>query len=105
MSSLDLCSCNRQIIVSWVQDERKTVMNLGDKLVRLRGDQGKGFQSSTVGALPRVPDASEGEGSGFCECDREDTLDGLGCLHLLRGLARLRSAEKIAGSCLGFLDR
>src|SRR4030088_3200332 len=80
-------------------------MNLGDKFVRLRGDQGKGLQSSTVGTLPRVPDASEGEGSGFCECDREDTLDGLGCLHLLHGLGWLRSAEKITGSSLRFIDK
>jgi hypothetical protein len=52
------------IIVSGVQNKGETIMNLGDKLVRLRGDQSKGLQSSTVGSLPRVPDASEGEGSG-----------------------------------------
>jgi hypothetical protein len=32
------------IIVSWVQDEGKTIMNLGDEFVGFGGDQGKGLQ-------------------------------------------------------------
>ena len=60
-------------------------MNLRDALIGFGGDQGEGLEASTVGPLPRVPDAGEGKGAGLGKGDGEDSLDGFGCLGLPSG--------------------
>lgn len=84
------------IIVPWVQDEGEAVVYLRDEFVGFGGDQGEGLKAGAVGPLPRVPDACEGEGSGFDGGDGEDAFDGLGCFYLLCRFDGQRCAKEIS---------
>jgi hypothetical protein len=55
------------VVVSRMQDEGETIVDLRNEFVGFGGDQGEGFEAGTIGPLPRVPDACEGKGAGFGE--------------------------------------
>jgi hypothetical protein len=50
----------------------------GDEFVGFGCNDREGLEVGSVRPLPGVPDAGEGERSGFGESDGVDALDGLG---------------------------
>jgi hypothetical protein len=88
------------VVVSRVQDESETVMDLRDEFIRLRRYDCEDLEVGAVRPLPCVPDAGEGERPRLRGGDGEDAFDRLRCFRLLRLRRRLCDrSEEISKSC------
>ena len=61
-----------------MQDESKTIVDLGDEFIGFGGNQGERLKVCSIRPLPCLPNAGEGERAGLGQSDVEDALDGLG---------------------------
>ena len=61
-----------------MQDEGKTVVDLGDEFIGFGCNQGERLKVCSIRPLPCVPNAGEGERAGLGQSDVEDALDGRG---------------------------
>jgi hypothetical protein len=62
------------VVVARMQDEGKTVVDLGDEFIGFGGNQGERLKVCSIRPLPCVPNAGEGERAGLGQCDVEDAL-------------------------------
>jgi hypothetical protein len=53
------------VVVTRVKDEGEPIVDLRDQLVRFGGDDCEGLEVRSIRPLPSVPDAGEGERSGY----------------------------------------
>jgi hypothetical protein len=83
-----------------VQDEGKTVVDLGDEFIGFGGNQGERLKVCSIRPLLCVPNAGEGERARLGQSDVEDALDGLGrfCFPRRFGTEPKRSPETVSGS-------